>query len=149
MKTNPSISPYWDDPAWRSHMGKHAPWVLERITEFEWLASQGALFLVPAAEPYNPVVDLREGGGVYLLYRGGALVYVGQSSCFQDRIFGHWRRGKFAFDHAALIDVPPSSAETLEAYLIGELAPPENRKFTAAMQSMHRRLKAARELKIA
>lgn len=72
------------------------------------------------------IPDWRWGGGVYVLYRGKEVVYVGQTGNLRTRLLAHRRR--FAFDQ---IKVSPNDdrrqRQRLERLLIRRLVPFENR----------------------
>jgi hypothetical protein len=76
----------------------------------------------PVAIPLDVV-----GFGVYLLFRGGQLIYVGQSNCIYSRIVAHKRLR--AFDSAYYISCENRSCATkMEAQLIRHFLPPENKQ---------------------
>lgn len=72
------------------------------------------------------VPDTRWGGGVYALYRGKELVYIGHTGLFRTRILCHRRRFKFDAIKVAPID-NYAERKRLERKLIWRLTPVENR----------------------
>jgi hypothetical protein len=67
-----------------------------------------AAFVLPLDQLRGlPEVDDRSGAGVYFMWHGPALVYVGQSNCIADRMSRHRDKQRsrttwLAFDHDAL-----------------------------------------------
>jgi hypothetical protein len=72
------------------------------------------------------IPDRRWGGGVYALYRGKQLVYIGRTSCFFVRLPAHRRR--FEFDGIKVAPISDAQERRqLERKLIRRLVPSENR----------------------
>jgi hypothetical protein len=72
------------------------------------------------------IPDYRHGGGVYALYRGKELVYIGHTGNFRSRIQCHRRR--FAFDGIKLAPIESRrERQRLERRLLFRLTPFENR----------------------
>jgi len=66
------------------------------------------------------------GGGVYALYRGGSLVYVGRTGNMRSRLQAHRRR--FRFDAIKIARVRETAEQRLlERKLINRLRPVSNR----------------------
>lgn len=77
------------------------------------------------------IPDRRWGGGVYALYRGGEVVYIGHTRLFRTRIMTH--RLRFAFDAVKVAPIACRTArKQLERKLIRRLVPVENRVIPAA-----------------
>jgi hypothetical protein len=75
------------------------------------------------------VIGTMADSGVYLLIREGRVTYVGTSRNCGDRIAKHRQNGR-PFDKAFYIFAEGSEREWLEALLIRQLMPPENKRQT-------------------
>lgn len=69
-------------------------------------------------------IEFRDNPGVYFLFDGENLVYVGQSACPECRVRSH-RRSK-TFDRAFVLRCPKSELDSTEAYFIGLFSPKYN-----------------------
>lgn len=65
--------------------------------------------------------------GVYFLFDGDRLVYVGQSTHVPARIEDHLREGRIPFDRATFLPVEPEKLRERESYYIDLLDPEYNR----------------------
>ena len=65
--------------------------------------------------------------GVYCLYFGDDIVYVGQSRNIYGRISQHMNGAPFEFDHFIIKECEPFELRLLEAKLIQELQPKWNK----------------------
>lgn len=73
------------------------------------------------------LVDFYPISGVYFLWIGADVVYVGQSSNLRVRVFTHMRRWKnLAFTKICYIPVHPRNLLRVESYWISKLNPPLN-----------------------
>lgn len=86
----------------------------------------------------TPVRKIR---GVYLLWKNGEIVYVGQSENIQQRIFAHMADPQKYFDAVSYAEVKEGDLNSLEAELIIKLDPhlnrgilPKNKKFVTRGQ---------------
>jgi hypothetical protein len=64
--------------------------------------------------------------GVYFLFKGRALLYVGQSMCVSNRIASHRASGKIQFDNWIVIAAEPDDLDAVEAVYIRRYSPPHN-----------------------
>lgn len=62
--------------------------------------------------------------GIYVLFNGRAIVYIGQSVNVQSRITVH----RFPWDYAIVLPCPIEQLDTLESMLISLLMPPHNKR---------------------
>lgn len=65
-------------------------------------------------------------GGIYFLFDGDVLVYVGQSYLISERLFQHRRRYFRRFDSFAYVACPPERIKLAEITYIGEARPRDN-----------------------
>jgi hypothetical protein len=66
------------------------------------------------------------GGCVYLLLRGGRVVYIGQSMGFMARISSHQKKGGWIFDEIQYLILPRRCLLWVEYSLIRKFRPPYN-----------------------
>lgn len=70
--------------------------------------------------------DPRSRSGVYFLWRGGRIVYVGQAMCVLSRAADHCIDK--SFDRSSFIRIKPSDLDFVESYLIWFLRPEMNKQ---------------------
>jgi hypothetical protein len=70
-----------------------------------------------------------EGAGVYVLFRGDALLYVGKAVHLNYRLRTHFAERRIPFDNYCLIECGPEFAPFIECAYIFALQPVYNRKF--------------------
>lgn len=66
------------------------------------------------------------GTGVYLLHRGGEVVYVGQAQDMRQRIGSHFGEGRKEFDGVSCIPCAAERLDRVESLLIERLTPEYN-----------------------
>lgn len=69
-----------------------------------------------------------------------AILYIGKTVQLEARLFAHWRADRVPFTRVVWRQVHEPAMTVLEAYLIGEINPPCNRKFCGAMERAHRQV---------
>lgn len=87
------------------------------------------LYVFETALPKKKLTDPYEkNGGIYFLFQGDELVYLGQSTDIASRIITHKRRNLFQFDHYCYYYLSPTDDSTndIEAELIILLKPKYN-----------------------
>jgi len=65
--------------------------------------------------------------GVYFLFSGEELMYIGQSKNVHARVASHIGRADFSFDRYSYIHTPPSALDEWESFYIHALQPPKNK----------------------
>jgi hypothetical protein len=80
--------------------------------------------------------DMRVAEGIYFLFDGDELVYVGQSVYITERIRQHIRK-RTPFTHFGSIDVPWSLSLSVEIAYIHALRPRLNRRYEDPVYSHH------------
>lgn len=65
--------------------------------------------------------------GIYFLWRGDELVYVGQSRNLTERVLGHIQMGSKVFDGVSYIEHPLKGLTRFERFLIERLLPKYNK----------------------
>ncbi len=64
------------------------------------------------------------GPGIYFLYKGSSLVYIGQGIRAAARAYTHWPERDF--DRVFVLECQTESLDWFESYYIHKLKPPEN-----------------------
>lgn len=78
----------------------------------------------------------KTGTGVYFLFQGDQIVYVGQTRSIAERIGQHIKTK--AFDSFAWIEVPKDRLEAVERAYINSLRPPLNKTTSGTVRLVHR-----------
>ena len=73
-------------------------------------------------------IPSRQGGGIYFLWHGEDLHYIGQTKWFGRRIGDHEYQGRIPFDRVTFMVCAELHRETLEGAYIRAYRPPYNRK---------------------
>lgn len=68
------------------------------------------------------------GSGVYFLFNGDRLQYVGKATSISHRLWRHFVEKNIAWDCVSWIEVISDAAEEVEHFYIYELKPPCNRR---------------------
>jgi hypothetical protein len=88
---------------------------------------------VPQAEErYLSLTEIKElprptESGIYFLFLGGALQYIGQSANVFTRVAAHRKGGAISFDDWVVISAPLGDLDAIEANYIRKFKPPFNR----------------------
>jgi hypothetical protein len=104
-------------------------WIVANASRFYFTNNQ----ILEAAQPKFVDPD-RDGHcrlwAVYFLIQDAEIVYVGQSSCMENRMEQHREDGK-AFDHIAWFEAPQLYINEIEAFYIWRCNPIYNNKWPA------------------
>ena len=74
-----------------------------------------------------PIQEYLNKSGVYILYSGDKVVYVGQSRHVPSRILRHVSDGRLTFDSVVIVHVEPQNLLEEESRYIDKLFPEANR----------------------
>lgn len=110
------------------------PWKEAGLSPAAWLAINWQRFYIPPSEikplrRYDPHQDLGDGWGVYFLFDiNDALLYVGQSLYFENRLSDHFYKSPLPFVGYSLLPVPGLYITAVESYYINRERPVYNSK---------------------
>jgi hypothetical protein len=99
----------------------------------DWLAHEPVRRFVPKALRGRPLLlsEIRQlpelSIGIYFLFQGDALQYIGQSSAVYERVSTHRRQRKIPFDNWRFVNTTLAELDTVEATYIHAFRPPYNR----------------------
>jgi hypothetical protein len=101
------------------------------MTATEIYQNAGMFFPPPPIPQFasDQLSDAPESSGVYFLYEGDRLVYVGESLNVQRRLETHDHKGRF--DKVGVIACDSQHRRRLESFYIGLLDPPLNHQSTS------------------
>lgn len=97
----------------------------------------------------DKIIPIKPTVGIYFLFKGDEIVYVGQSLNIFHRVEGHKAEGSKEFDSACFFECPVDKLDEYEIIAIRALAPKYNKahNYYSLYDIRHRFLKGDRELR--